>query len=357
QSSSLYEHCVRAIDYGLRFGEHGLPLIGAGDWNDGMDRVGVEGKGESVWLGWFLYDTIKKFMEVVRIKNDGSRMTRLSDIAQTLKDNIEQHAWDGQWYRRAFFDDGTPLGSKTNKECKIDSIAQSWSVLSGAGDKTHAKEGMLEAEKRLVRPKEKIIQLFDPPFDKSKLDPGYIKGYVPGVRENGGQYTHAAIWMIMAFAGMRDKKRLYALLNMVNPINHGNTAESIAVYKVEPYVIAADVYAVSNHAGRGGWTWYTGSAGWMYQLMIEYVLGIKRRGDTLTFDPCIPDEWKEVKIKYRFKQTTYVIQINQDVSHEKTMFVFEGGKEVEKKIILLVDDGVGHEIEVRIRNSYAHGGS
>lgn len=348
QSGSLYEHCVKALEYGFQFGEHGLPLMGAGDWNDGMDRVGSEGKGESVWLGWFLFDTIQRFSEIVSIKKDQDRKARYSVVADELKMNIEKHAWDGDWYRRAYFDDGTPLGSKLNDECKIDSIAQSWSVLSGAGEKNHASAGMMEAEKRLVRKQDKIIQLFDPPFDKSDLNPGYIKGYVPGVRENGGQYTHAAIWMIMAFATMKEKTKMWELLQMINPIHHGSSQESISVYKVEPYVVAADVYAVSQHSGRGGWTWYTGSAGWMYQLIIEYVLGLRRKGTHLTFEPCLPEEWEIVSIRYRYLTSIYNIRMIQHNPASQNLSVILDHEERGENSIALVDDGLEHQVEVLI---------
>jgi len=255
---------------------------------------------------------------------------------------------DGEWYRRAYFDDGTPLGSKTNDECKIDSIAQSWAVLSGVGDKTRSHQGIREAEKRLVRKKDKIIQLFDPPFDNSEMNPGYIKGYVPGVRENGGQYTHAAIWMIMAFAAMRDKTKMWELLQMINPVNHGKTHEGMLTYKVEPYVIAADVYAVAEHAGRGGWTWYTGSAGWLYQLIIDAVIGLKRRADKLYFEPCLPEEWGNVTIRYKYKTSTYVIQMIQEKSGSEEIQILLDNELQEDHGIVLADDEREHHVTVKL---------
>ena len=266
EAASLYEHCVRAILRGFRLGEHGLPLIGSGDWNDGMNLVGEHGKGESVWLGFFLYEVLMQFTEVARTRGDHSFVERCQREAAQLRQNLEQNGWDGGWYRRAYFDDGSPLGSASNPECQIDSIAQSWSVLSGAGDAGRSRLAMEAVDKRLVRRDHALIQLLDPPFDKSDLNPGYIKGYVPGVRENGGQYTHGAIWAAMAFAALGDSRRAWELLAMINPVNHARSPEAIATYKVEPYVVAADVYALSPHTGRGGWTWYTGSAGWMYRL-------------------------------------------------------------------------------------------
>src|SRR5665647_2003168 len=246
-----------------------------------MDKVGHLGKGESVWLAFFLYDVLTKFTEIARSQNDLTFADQCIEEAAQLKANIRKNGWDGKWYRRAYFDDGTPLGSVTNAECSIDSISQSWSVLSGGGDHDRSKMGMNAADRQLVRRDKALIQLLNPPFDKSDLNPGYIKGYVPGVRENGGQYTHAAIWLTMAFAAMGDNRRAWELLSLINPVNHGSTPEKIAVYKVEPYVIAADVYSESQHIGRGGWTWYTGSAGWMYRLITESVLGLRREGDKL----------------------------------------------------------------------------
>ncbi len=347
-SSTLYQHCVKAIEFGFQFGTHGLPLMRGGDWNDGMDRVGSEGKGESVWLAWFLSDTIIKFSEITAYRGDEPFTSRCRIILSALKENIEKNAWDGEWYRRAYFDDGTPLGSKTNDECKIDSIAQSWAVLSGVGDKTRSHQGIREAEKRLVRKKDKIIQLFDPPFDNSEMNPGYIKGYVPGVRENGGQYTHAAIWMIMAFAAMRDKTKMWELLQMINPVNHGKTHEGMLTYKVEPYVIAADVYAVAEHAGRGGWTWYTGSAGWLYQLIIDAVIGLKRRADKLYFEPCLPEEWGNVTIRYKYKTSTYVIQMIQEKSGSEEIQILLDNELQEDHGIVLADDEREHHVTVKL---------
>ena len=280
ESATLYQHCVRAIEHGLKFGEHGLPLMGSGDWNDGMNLVGKEGRGESVWLAFFLYDVLRQFAEIARGRGDASFAERCLAEAKQLQGNIEKNAWDGQWYRRAYFDNGEPLGSKTNLECQIDSLPQSWSVISGAGDPQRSRQAMNAVDQRLIRRESKLIQLFDPPFDKSPLNPGYIKGYIPGVRENGGQYTHGAIWTAMAFALMGENERAWELFALLNPMHHGATAEQIATYKVEPYVIAADVYAMPPHIGRGGWTWYTGSAGWMYRFLTETLLGVSSRGQS-----------------------------------------------------------------------------
>lgn len=344
--ATVYEHCVVAIKHGLNFGEHGLPLIGTGDWNDGFDKVGQHGKGESVWLGFFLYRILIMFTAIARLHNDEPFAKECTDQALKLKENIDKYAWDGEWYKRAWFDDGTPLGSKINEECKIDSIAQSWSVLSGGGNDSLLHTAMESAYKNLVNKEVGIIQLLEPPFDKSALNPGYIKGYVPGVRENGGQYTHAAIWLIMAFAKLKDNQRVWELLNMINPVNHGKAAGDVAIYKVEPYVLAADVYSRVPHAGRGGWTWYTGSAGWFYRLITESFLGLHKKGNKLEIIPCIPDEWESYTIHYRYKSSMYHIQITQSLHGEATIKV--DGVRQEGQKITLADDEREHQVQVTI---------
>ncbi len=344
-SAKLYDHCVLAIKHGFNYGEHGLPLIGSGDWNDGFDKVGINGKGESVWMAFFFYDILIRFAETALIYKDSAFADDCKKEAQQLKENIDKHAWDGAWYKRAWFDNGTALGSSLNKECQIDSISQSWSVLSGAGDAQRASLAIKAAYKHLVKKDVRIIQLLEPPFDKSDLNPGYIKGYVPGVRENGGQYTHAAVWMIMAFAKLGDNKRVWELLSMINPINHCKTPEAVAIYKVEPYVLAADVYAYAPHAGRGGWTWYTGSAGWMYRLIIESFLGLQQEANKLKFLPCVPAVWESFKIHYRYKNTFYHIVFSQKTSTEE-MIVTIDGVEQEDKMITLTDDGIEHHVQI-----------
>jgi cellobiose phosphorylase len=346
--ASLYQHAVQAIKNGLRFGEHGLPLIGSGDWNDGYDKVGDKGKGESVWMAFFLYDILNKFEVVAALKQDTLFVAECKKQAQLLKENIDTHAWDGQWYKRAWFDDGQQLGTATNEECKIDSIAQSWSVLSGAGDENRIHTAMDSAYKNLVQKDAGIIKLLDPAFDTSVLNPGYIKGYVPGVRENGGQYTHAAVWMIMAFAKLGDNKRVWELLNMINPVNHGKTAESIETYRVEPYVLAADVYARAPHAGRGGWTWYTGSAGWLYRLITESFLGLHREGNNLKFAPCIPEEWKSFKVRYRYMDTVYHIVVTQLSASEQIKVILDN-TEQKDSMIKLTDDKLEHHVQVIVQ--------
>ena len=351
ETASLYQHCVRALDHGLRFGAHGLPLMGSGDWNDGMDRVGMQGQGESVWLGFFLYQVLMQFAEVARLRDDLPLVERCHSEAAQLRQNIEQQGWDGGWYRRAYFDDGTPLGSASNAECQIDSIAQSWSVLSGAGDSERAQRAMEALDARLVRRDSGLIQLLDPPFDTSALNPGYIKGYVPGVRENGGQYTHAAIWAAMAFAALGDRRRTWELFALINPVNHALSAEAVATYKVEPYVVAADVYAVAPHTGRGGWTWYTGSAGWLYRLIVESLLGLRLEGDTLHFAPCLPAEWNGFTLRYRYRETVYRITFTQLSDRKSEMRVTVDGVERDDTVIPLVDDHREHTVEVTLLNS------
>ncbi len=344
QIADLYEHCVRAIRHGLRFGVHGLPLIGTCDWNDGMDRVGNEGRGESVWLAWFLIEVLREFAKLATLHGDAPFAAECREQAVTLAANVEQHAWDGQWYRRAYFDDGTPLGSHSNDECQIDSISQSWGVLSGAADPARSAQAMAAVDQRLVRRDVGLVQLLDPPFDKGTLNPGYIRGYVPGVRENGGQYTHAAIWTAMAFARLGDTERAWELLRMINPVQHGATPEGSARYKVEPYVVAADVYAVAPHVGRGGWSWYTGSSGWMYRLIVESLLGVQRSGERLTLAPLLPAAWPGFTLCYRFGATLYTIA----VEHAASAYLTLDGRALEGNSIALFDDGKAHTVALGV---------
>jgi cellobiose phosphorylase len=349
QAADLYEHCVRAVVHGLRFGEHGLPLMGSGDWNDGMNLVGFHGRGESIWLAFFLYDVLIQFSDLAQRRGDMVFAERCKKEASLLRKNIERHGWDGEWYLRAFFDDGSPLGSSANPECRIDSIAQSWSVLSGAGAGERQKQAMKAVNQYLVRRDAGLVQLLDPPFDQSSLNPGYIKGYVPGVRENGGQYTHAAIWATMAFAALGDCARAWELLGMINPVNHAQTPEAVAVYKIEPYVVAADVYALSPHTGRGGWSWYTGSAGWLYRMMLETLLGLTLKEDKLYFKPCLPADWKTFIVNYRYRETAYRITVIQTEDGKEGLTI--DGVEQHDSVIPLVDDRVQHAVEARLRNS------
>jgi cellobiose phosphorylase len=336
------------VKRGLRFGEHGLPLMGTGDWNDGMNKVGVQGKGESIWLGFFLYHVLMQFENVAQLHGDAAFVELCQNEAARLRQNIEQHGWDGEWYRRAYFDDGTPLGSASNPECKIDSIAQSWSVLSDAGSGDRARMALNALDKHLVHRDDAVIQLLTPPFDKSTPDPGYIKEYVPGVRENGAQYTHAAVWAAIAFAAIGDNRRAWELLSIINPVNHAANAESIAIYKVEPYVIASDVYALSPHTGRGGWTWYSGSAGWMYQLIVESILGLRREVDNLHFEPCMPAHWTSFKMSYRYRETVYHIKVSQMQEEEGVTTLTVDDVERIDLAVPLVDDRQKHEVVLRI---------
>jgi cyclic beta-1,2-glucan synthetase len=310
QRGTLYEHCARALDRSLEVGRHGLPLMGTGDWNDGMNRIGRLGEGESVWLGWFLHPLLVQFAKIAETRGEAERAGSWREHATALQTALEREGWDGDWYRRAFFDDGTPVGSAQSDECRIDSIAQSWAVLSGAAEPERAAKAMAEVDRQLVRHEDGgLVLLFTPPFDRTPLDPGYIKGYLPGVRENGGQYTHAAVWCILAFAALGDGDKASELFSIINPINHGKTRAGILRYKVEPYVMAGDVYAELTHAGRGGWTWYTGSAGWMYRAGIESILGFRLRGETLSINPAIPRAWPAYEITFRYHAAEYSITV------------------------------------------------
>jgi cellobiose phosphorylase len=311
-----------------------------------MDLIGKEGKGESVWLGFFLYDVLIRFMDIARLCNDDAFADRCFEEAAVLRKNLESHGWDGEWYRRAYFDDGSPLGSSVNVECQIDSIVQSWSVLSGAGEAKRSVTAMLSLDDRLVRQEEGLIQLFDPPFDTSALNPGYIKGYVPGVRENGGQYTHAAIWAAMAFAQLGNKEKAWELFSLISPVNHTNTPEAAETYKVEPYIMAADVYHSPSHIGRGGWTWYTGSAAWMYRLMLESLLGLHLKDNQLSFHPCLPDYWETFTVHYRFRETVYHITVLQTENAAPSISI--DGQMQEQLVIPLVDDRREHWVEAKI---------
>jgi cellobiose phosphorylase len=335
---------VHAIEHGLRFGAHGLPLMGSGDWNDGMNLVGIKGAGESVWLGFFLCAVLTQFAGVARLKNDLPFAVRCDEEVVKLGENLERHGWDGAWYRRAYFDDGTPLGSASNVECRIDSISQSWSVLSGVGDPGRSRLAMKAVDERLVRRDDALIQLLDPPFDKSSLDPGYIRGYVPGVRENGGQYSHGAIWAAMAFAALGDAGRAWELATMMNPVSLARTAAGVATYKAEPYVMAADVYALAPHVGRGGWTWYTGSAGWMYRLIVESLLGLALEKGRLRFAPCLPPDWTALTIHYRYGSTMYEISIRQEGTGA-TAVTLNGVAQPDGSVPL-VDDHLQHRVVI-----------
>nr|MBA2690425.1 phosphorylase [Burkholderiales bacterium] len=355
-TASVFEHCARALDISLKVGAHHLPLIGGGDWNDGMNRVGAQGRGESVWLGWFLYAALEQFVPLATLRGEEARAEIWRTHARNLRAAIEDQAWDGAWYKRAYFDDGTPLGSAYNTECRIDSLAQSWGVISGAADHQRALRAMESVDQYLVKPGEDIMLLFAPPFDKTALDPGYIKGYVPGVRENGGQYTHSAVWCVIAHALLNHGDRAAELFAMLNPINHASTRTGVHRYKVEPYVVAADVYGEPPHTGRGGWTWYTGAAGWMYRAGLEYLLGFTLQGDSLVIDPCIPRAWPDFKIAYRHKSTRYDIRVgNPQRVSRGVVRVYLDGRVFADNIVPLVDDGGSHRIDVVMGDKQALG--
>ncbi len=348
EKATLYDHCKRAIVHAFRFGTHGLPLMGSGDWNDGMNLVGVQGKGESVWLAFFLFSVLKKIIPLAHLRGDAEFEDICERESKRLSTAINSQTWDGEWYQRAYFDDGSILGSSQNQECKIDTTVQCWSVLSGAGTPERSHQAMESLGRLLVDSDNNLIRLLAPPFDKSAQEPGYIKGYVPGVRENGGQYTHAAIWAVMAFAKLGQSQRVEELLQMINPINHGSTREKIERYLVEPYVMAADIYGSEPHTGRGGWTWYTGSASWMYRLIIESVLGLHLEVNRLTFKPCIPPQWDYFKIHYRFKETVYHLAFHQVTPGGALRVVIDGVQQPEAQVTL-TDDQIEHLVEVEIK--------
>ena len=351
ETGSIYDHCVRALRRATTKGQHGLPLIGSGDWNDGMNRVGIEGKGESVWLAWFLITTLRKFAAHAEKRGDAAVRDEMLAKADEYAEAIERSAWDGEWYRRAYFDDGSPLGSRTSDECKIDAIAQSWSVISGAGRPDRARQAMQSLNKYLVRDDARLIMLLTPPFDKTTHDPGYIQGYLPGVRENGAQYTHAALWSVLATAVQGDGDRAFELFQMLNPITHSDSPEAVDTYKVEPYVVAADVYTAKGHLGRGGWTWYTGSASWMYRIALEAILGFHQRGEKLYIDPCIPTSWGQFTIDYRFRSANYKILIeNPDKLQRGAVELTVDGRSADGAIDL-VDDGKEHVVTAVLRSA------
>ncbi len=351
QTATVYEHCALALDASLALGVHGLPLIGTGDWNDGMNRVGEKGAGESVWLGWFLHAALTAFMPLAEARGETKRAAAWRAHADALTASLDREAWDGDWYRRAFFDDGEALGAASNDECRIDSIAQSWAVLSGAGAPDRAAKAMSAVERELIRRDDGLALLFAPPFDKTAMDPGYIKGYPPGVRENGGQYTHAALWSVMAFAALGEGDKAADLFAMLNPINHARTRADVHRYKVEPYVLAADVYASAPHIGRGGWTWYTGSAGWMQRAGIESILGLRIRGAGFDLDPCIPKSWAKYEMTLRRGSSYYEIVVDNPagVNRGVSFAEMDGAEIVARPLrVPVVNDGGVHRVRIRL---------
>ena len=349
ETGTIYEHCIRALEHGFRLGRHGLPLMGTGDWNDGMNKVGAKGRGESVWNGWFFVTVLKSFAAISASRGDESRAAWCRERADALRMALEANAWDGAWYRRAYFDDGTPLGSSLNDECQIDAIPQAWAVISGEADMERASKAMSSVYERLVRRQDKLIALFDPPFDKGSLHPGYIKGYVPGIRENGGQYTHAATWVVWAAALQGDGDRAFDLWNLINPICHAATRDQVERYMVEPYVVSADVYGAPPHTGRGGWTWYTGSAGWLYRVALEAILGLRREGRILRFEPCVPTRWPGYEMSYKYGSATYRIRFdNSKRVGRGVQSVMLDGTLLADGNVPLNEDGLTHDVCVVI---------
>ena len=349
EQASLFEHCARALETSLAVGTHGLPLMGTGDWNDGMNRVGAGGKGESIWLGWFLHAALSAFAPLADRRGEQVRSANWRQHAAELEQALERDGWDGAWYRRAYFDDGTPLGSHADAECRIDSIAQSWGVISGAAEKSRATTAMTAVNEHLVSRDDELVMLFTPPFDQTPLDPGYIKRYPPGIRENGGQYTHAATWSMIAFAMLGDGDKASELFSILNPINHARTRAEIYRYKVEPYVVCADVYTEPSHVGRGGWTWYTGSAGWMYRAGLEWILGFRLKGTKLAIDPCIPKSWPGFEIAFQYHSARYDIAVKNPsgVSRGVSSISLDGkAMSIGETQIPLSDDSATHKVEI-----------
>jgi cyclic beta-1,2-glucan synthetase len=353
QSATLFEHCARGLDLSLRVGRHGLPLMGTGDWNDGMNRVGEGGEGESVWLGWFLVATLKAFIPIAADRQEKKRAAIWKAHSTQLTTSLEDNGWDGEWYRRGYYDDGTPLGSNSSDECRIDSIAQSWSVLSGAGSVDRSQQAMAQVDKQLINTNDQLALLFTPAFDTTDKEPGYIKGYPPGIRENGGQYSHAATWSVMAFAKLGQGEKAMALFSLLNPITHSSTRSKVHRYKVEPYVMAADVYSVAPHVGRGGWTWYTGASGWLYRAGTESILGLRVEEDQLFINPCIPPHWPEYSMVFTRGETCYNITVlnPSGVSGGVSSATFNGNDALVSERgaqMTLQNDGQSHRLVVTL---------
>ena len=348
-SATLYEHCARALDHSLDLGGHGLPLMGTGDWNDGMNRVGEGGTGESVWLGWFLHAALRAFLPLAEARSDSARVAAWRAHADALPDALER-AWDGAWYLRAYFDDGTPLGSHADAQCRIDSIAQSWAVISGVAPTARATTAMASLAANLVDADRRLALVLTPPFDDPPHDPGYIKGYPPGIRENGGQYSHAAMWAMMAFALLGDGDRAASLFAMLNPINHALTPAEVDRYKVEPYAVVADIYSVEPHVGRGGWSWYTGSAGWMQRVGVEHILGLRIHGAELRIDPTIPRDWPGFEATLAWRSARYAVTVENAGSGSGVVAItLDGTSLLPGAPVQLVDDGRTHAVRVTLR--------
>jgi cyclic beta-1,2-glucan synthetase len=349
ESGSLYRHCLRAIRCGATAGPHGLPLIGSGDWNDGLNRVGIKGRGESVWLGWFLYATLTRFAPLCEKYGDLAAADQLRQQAEALRSKLEEHAWDGEWYRRAYFDDGTPLGSSDSPECRIDLTAQTWAVMSGGARRDRQQVAMQSVNRLLVRDEDRLVLLLTPPFDTADWDPGYIKGYPPGVRENGGQYTHAAVWAGWAFAELGDGDRAWQLFDFLNPVRRHDSPETSERYRVEPYVMPGDVYSEPPHVGRGGWTWYSGSASWMYRLGIEAILGLRLVGDGFEINPCIPRQWPGFQAMVRRNGARYDIRVDNTAGAGGGVAEVQiDGEPVDDGVVRWRDDHERHRVTVHL---------
>jgi cyclic beta-1,2-glucan synthetase len=346
-TAPLYEHLLRAVRRAGTSGPHGLPLMGGGDWNDGMNLVGAGGQGESVWLGWFLHTVLTRMIPICRARGDVASAAHFYARAGQLRANLEAHAWDGGWYLRAFYDDGTPLGSAQNRECRIDALAQSWAVLSGAADPARARTAMEAVDRYLVRGDDGLILLLTPPFDRSRHHPGYIQGYPPGIRENGGQYSHAAVWTAWAFAALGDAGRAHRLFGLLNPITHTRTPQGVGRFQTEPYVMPADVSSNPQHVGMGGWSWYTGSAAWMYRLGLEGLLGVTRHGPALHVRPCIPDDWPEYRVIYRYGRSKYALHVTNMRAGRPPHRRLDG-RPLGENGVPLVDDGQLHWVEIQL---------
>jgi len=353
---SLFEHCERALERGVTSGAHGLPLIGDGDWNDGMNRIGDCGVGESIWLAWFAISTMSDFAKLCEDRSDKGRATSWRRRAHALTQSVQREGWDGEWYLRAFDDEGLPWGSKDSDECRIDSVSQSWAVLSGAAPLDRADLALCAADRELVRDEEKLVCLLWPPFDTTRRDPGYIKGYPPGMRENGGQYTHAATWLAWAFAKSGNGDRAVDIFRYTNPISHAATREDAVRYAVEPYAIAADICSAPPHTGRGGWTWYTGAAAWAWRLGVEAILGIKRVGDELEIDPRIPRQWAECRVLMRFPNGALEIRIeNPDGVGSGVQEILVDDQRLIERMVRIPVDGHEHQVVVRLGESSESG--
>jgi cellobiose phosphorylase len=346
---TILEHCLRTLKATEAVGQHGLPLIGCGDWNDGMNEIGRHGRGESVWLGWFQIEVINRFAPLLEAQGDHQAADELRQRAERLRRAVEEHGWDGEWYRRAFYDDGSPLGSKENDECRIDSLAQSWAVISGAAPKERYEQAMMSADNHLVDRDGKLIKLLTPPFNKCAKNPGYIKGYPPGVRENGGQYTHASAWFIIATSMMGRGQEAFTLFDLINPVNHTTDQRGVDTYQAEPFVMCGDVYSEGSLRGRAGWSWYTGSSGWLYQAGLEYIIGLKVHPNHFSINPCVPASWSDFSVIYKRNGRTFHVKVENESGVERGVKTLEiNGKIVQGTNVPFEDPSYNETVAVRV---------